>query len=66
MIWREFFIVLGTVIRSGGLPQGVNFMKKMLVADNAEMNKSIVHEIFASQYEVMETASSEAVFRLLM
>ncbi len=41
-------------------------MKKMLVADNAEMNKSIVHEIFASQYEIMETASSEAVFRLLM
>lgn len=41
-------------------------MKKMLVADNVEMNKSIIHEIFSSQYEIVETASSEAVFRLLM
>ena len=48
------------------MPQGVNSMKKMLVADNVEMNKSIIHEIFSSQYEIVETASSEAVFKLLM
>ncbi len=41
-------------------------MKKLLLADNVDMNRSIVHEIFASQYEIMETSSSEAVFRLLM
>ncbi len=41
-------------------------MKKMLVADNSEMNKSIIHEIFSSQYEIKETASSENVFKILM
>ena len=41
-------------------------MKKMLVAETAEMNKSILHEIFASEYELIETNSSELVFRFLM
>ena len=41
-------------------------MKKMLVADSVEMNKSILHEIFASQYEIIETNSGELVFRFLM
>lgn len=40
-------------------------MKKMLVADNIEMNKSIIHEIFSSQYEIIETGSSELAFRFL-
>lgn len=41
-------------------------MKKMLVADNVEMNKSIICEIFSSQYEIIETSSSEALFKLLI
>ena len=41
-------------------------MKKMLVADNIEMNRSIIREIFASQYEIIEIESSETVFKLLM
>lgn len=41
-------------------------MKKMLVADNIEMNKSILHEIFSSRYEMIETDSAELVFRFIM
>ncbi|MBQ8135522.1 MAG: diguanylate cyclase [Clostridia bacterium] len=41
-------------------------MKKMLVADNIEMNKSIVHEIFAAQYEIIQTNSSEVAFKFLI
>ncbi len=41
-------------------------MKKMLVADNIEMNKSIIHEMFSSQYEIVETDSAELVFRFIM
>ena len=40
-------------------------MKKMLVADNIEMNKSIIHEIFDSQYEIIQTSSSEVTFKLV-
>ena len=40
-------------------------MKKMLVADNIEMNKSIIHEIFASEYEIIQTGSSELSFRFI-
>lgn len=40
-------------------------MKKMLVADNIEMNKSILNEIFASQYEILQTNSGEVAFRFL-
>ncbi len=41
-------------------------MKKMLVADNTEMNKSILYEIFGSQYEFIHTDSSEVFFRLMV
>ena len=41
-------------------------MKKMLVADNTEMNKSILYEIFDNQYELIQMDSSEAFFRLMM
>lgn len=40
-------------------------MKKMLVADNIEMNKSILNEIFGSAYEIIQTNSSEVAFRFL-
>ena len=40
-------------------------MNKILVADNIEMNKSILHEIFSSQYEIIETSGSELVFKFL-
>ena len=40
-------------------------MKKMLVADNIEMNKSIIHEIFSSQYEIIQTSGSELAFKFL-
>ncbi len=41
-------------------------MKKILVADNTEMNKSIVTELFGSQYEILETDSGEFAFRLIL
>lgn len=41
-------------------------MKKMLVADNTEMNQSILYEIFSNEYEYIQTDSSEAFFRLLI
>lgn len=40
-------------------------MKKMLVVDNTEMNKSILHEIFYSLYELIETDSSETALKLI-
>ena len=40
-------------------------MRKMLVADDTEINKSILYDIFASQYELIQTESSEAAFRIL-
>ena len=40
-------------------------MRKMLVADNTEINRSILYGIFASQYELIQTESSETAFRLL-
>lgn len=41
-------------------------MKKMLVADNAEMNRAILCELFGKEYELIQTDSSEELFRLLM
>ncbi len=41
-------------------------MRKMLVAERSEMNRSIIYDSFASQYELLQTESSEEVFRLLM
>ena len=38
-------------------------MRKMLVADDTEINKSILYDIFASQYELIQTESSEAARR---
>ncbi len=40
-------------------------MNKVLVADTIEMNRSILHEIFSSQYEIIETSGSELTFKLL-
>ena len=40
-------------------------MKKMLVADSMEMNKSILNEIFASRYEIIQTNSGDVAFRFL-
>ena len=39
-------------------------MKKMLVADSVEMNKSIINEIFSPQYEIVQVNSSEMAFNL--
>ncbi len=41
-------------------------LKKLLLADNIEMNKSIIHEIFSSEFEIIQTAGSETAFRLMM
>ena len=41
-------------------------MRKMLIADNSEINRSLLYDVFASQYELLFTESSEEVFRLLM
>lgn len=41
-------------------------MRKMLIADPTEINKSILYSIFASQYELLQVDSSEDVFRILM
>ena len=41
-------------------------MKKMLVADNTEINRSILYSIFASQYDLIQTESSDEVFKCLM
>ncbi len=40
-------------------------MNKILVADNIEMNKSILREIFSTQYEMIETDCSELAFRFI-
>lgn len=40
-------------------------MKKMLVVDNTNINNLILHEVFDSQYEVIDTDSSETAFRLI-
>lgn len=39
--------------------------EKMLVADSMEMNKSILNEIFASRYEIIQTNSGDVAFRFL-
>ena len=41
-------------------------MKKMLIADNTNVNALILHEIFGAQYELLQTESSDGAFRLLM
>ena len=41
-------------------------MRKMLIAESSEVNRSLLYDIFASQYELLQTDSSETVFRLLM
>ena len=41
-------------------------MKKMLIADATEINRSILYSIFASQYELLQVESSDEVFRILM
>lgn len=48
------------------LLKGVEKMKKILIADNMEMNRSILHELFESQYDFLETESSELAFSLLV
>ncbi len=40
-------------------------MKKILIAENDEINQSLLYEIFAGQYELIQTDSSEKAFRLL-
>ena len=40
-------------------------MKKMLVVDNTNINNLILHEVFDSQYEVIDTDSSEKAFQLI-
>ncbi len=45
---------------SGGIK-----MKKMLIADHIEMNRSILSEVFAQEYEIITTESSSEVFKLL-
>ena len=41
-------------------------MKKLLLADTIEMNKSIIHEIFSSEFEILQCSGSEMAFQLLM
>lgn len=41
-------------------------MMKMIVADNSEINRSIIYSMFASQYELIQTESSEDVFKYLV
>lgn len=41
-------------------------MKKILIADNSELNRSMLYEIFASQYEILRTDSGEDAFRLIL
>lgn len=41
-------------------------MQKILIADNSEINQSLMYEIFASQYEILRTDSGEEGFRLIM
>lgn len=48
------------------LHKEVSVMKKILIADHSEMNQSLLHEVFASQYEILETDSGEEGFRLIM
>ena len=41
-------------------------MKKLLLADTIEMNKSIIHEIFSSEFEILQCSGSEMAFQLLI
>ncbi len=41
-------------------------MRKMLVADQTEINNSILYSIFASQFELIRTESSEEAYRILL
>ena len=36
-------------------------MQKILIADHSEINRSLLYEIFASQYELLITDSSEEI-----
>ncbi|MDD6488838.1 MAG: HD domain-containing protein [Clostridia bacterium] len=40
-------------------------MEKMLVVDNTNINNLILHEIFDSKYEIIETDSSEIAFKFI-
>ncbi len=40
-------------------------MQKMLIAENDEMNRSLLYESFAGQYEVIQTEGSEELYRIL-
>ncbi len=46
--------------------KGAGILKKMLVADNGEMNRAILQELFGKEYELIQTESSEDFLRLLM
>lgn len=46
--------------------QGVITLKKLLLADNIEMNKSIIHEIFSSEFEIVQASGSETAFQLIL
>ncbi len=41
-------------------------MKKMLIADKTEMNKSILFELFDGQYEILQLTNSEAAFNAML
>ena len=41
-------------------------MQKILIADHSEINRSLLYEIFASQYELLITDSSEETCKMLM
>ncbi len=41
-------------------------MQKMLIADPSDVNRSLLYEIFAPQYELLQTDSSQELFQLLM
>ena len=41
-------------------------MQKIILADHSELDRTIIYEIFASQYELVTTDSSEELFRLLL
>lgn len=40
-------------------------MKKILVADNTEINESIITEVFSSEYDVITAKNSKETFRIL-
>lgn len=41
-------------------------MQKMLIAEPSDMNRSLLYEVFASQYELLQTDSSQELFQLMM